>query len=66
MIKYCKENGTKFGDELVQYSLVDEDVLFCFFNIAMTSTAITKFKDRMTYEKLSDVVTIFEEAFAIL
>ena len=30
----------------------------------MTSTATVKFKERMTYEKLSDAATIFEEAFA--
>ena len=32
----------------------------------MTSTATVKFKERMAYEKFSDAVTIFEEAFAVL
>ena len=32
----------------------------------MTTTATVKFKERMTYEKFSDAVTVFEEAFAIL
>ena len=32
----------------------------------MTATATVKFKERMTYEKFSDAVTIFEEAFALL
>ena len=63
---FCKTNGPKFGDELISYEQVDKDVLFCFLNLSMTSTATVKFKERMTYEKLSDAVTIFEEAFAIL
>ena len=66
MIRYCKRKGPKFGDDLIKYHLVDDDILFCFFNLAMTSTATVKFKERMTYEKFSDAVTIFEEAFAIL
>ena len=45
---------------------MDENILFCYLNIAMTSTAMVKFKERMTYEKLSDATTIFEEAFAAL
>ena len=32
----------------------------------MTTTATVKFKEQMTYEKFRDVITVFEEAFAIL
>lgn len=66
MIKFCKENGPRFGNELVRYEHVNIDVLFCFLNISMTSTATVKFKERMTYDKLSEAITIFDEAFAIL
>ena len=42
------------------------DVMVCYLNLAMTSCATVKFKDMMTYTKLSEVVTMCEEAFAIL
>ena len=51
-------------DILLKYESTDQNILFCYLNIAMTSTATVKFKERMTYEKLSDATTIFEEAFA--
>ena len=66
MINYCKRKGPQFGDDLINYEAVDDDILFCFFNLAMTTTATVKFKEIMTYEKFSDTVTIFEEEFAIL
>ena len=62
----CKERGKNFGDALLEYDIVDRDILFCYLKIAMTSTATVKFKERMTYEKFSDAVTVFEEAFAVL
>ena len=62
----CKERGKNFGDALLEYDIVDHNILFCYLNIAMTSTATVKFKERMTYEKFSDAVTVFEEAFAVL
>ena len=53
-------------DTLLNYESMDENILFCYLNIAMTSTANKKFKERMMYERLSDATTIFEEAFAAL
>ena len=66
MVNYCKDSGPVFGNKLLQYEKMDLDILFCYFNLAMTSTATVKFKERMTYKKLSDAATLFEEAFAIL
>ena len=66
MIEICKNRGKEFGDALLEYNSIDHNVLFCYLNIAMTSTATVKFKERMAYEKFSDAVTIFEEAFAVL
>ena len=66
MVKYCQDNGPEFGDKLIRYENVDINILFCFLNLSMTTTATVKFKERMTYEKFSDAVTVFEEAFAIL
>ena len=40
--------------------------MFYYLNLAMTTCATVKFKDKMIYSKLSDVINIFEEAFAIL
>ena len=62
----CKSKGKEFGEALLDYGSIDQNVLFCYLNIAMTSTATVKFKERMAYEKFSDAVTIFEEAFAVL
>ena len=66
MVNYFKENGPVFGNKLLEYEKMDQDILFCYLNLAMTSTATVKFKERMTYEKLSDAVTLFEEAFGVL
>ena len=60
------DRGTVFGDVLLDYESIDTNVLICYLNIAMTSTATVKFKERMVYEKFSDAVTVFEEAFAVL
>ena len=45
---------------------MDNDVLFCFLNLAMATTSTKKFKQIMTYERFSGTVTIFEETCAIL
>ena len=45
MINYCKSKGPQFGDGLIDYDMVDNDILFCFFNLAMTTMATVKFKD---------------------
>ena len=66
LIDMCKDGGTCFGDILLNYESIDLGVMVCYLNLAMTSYAILKFKDIMIYTKLSGVVTMFEEAFAIL
>ena len=66
LIDICKNGGKQFGDALLDYESIDLDVIVCYFNLAMTSCATVKFKDMMTYTKLSGVVTMCEEAFAIL
>ena len=66
LINLCKYKGRNFVNTLLKYERMDNNILFCYLNIAMTSTATVKFKERMTYEKLSDAATIFEEAFAAL
>lgn len=60
------DGGTVFGDVLLDYESIDTNVLICYLNIAMTSTATVKFKERMVYEKFGDAVMVFEEAFAVL
>lgn len=51
---------------MLDFEAIDKDILFCYLNIAMTSTANIRFKEKMICDKLSDTVTVFEEAFAIL
>ena len=66
LIDICKNGGKQFGDVLCDYESIDLDVIVCYLNLAMTSCATVKFKDMMTYSKLSDIINMFEEAFAIL
>ena len=63
MVNYCKVDEPVFGNKLIQYEKLDHDIVFCFLNLSMTSTAMVMFKERMVYKKLSDVITLFEEAF---
>ena len=51
---------------LLDYETMNKDVLICFLNMSMCGSANVRFKERMVYEKLSDAITISEEAFAIL
>ena len=51
---------------MLDFDSIDKDILFCYLNIAMTSTANVRFKEKMICDKLSDTITVFEEAFAIL
>ena len=44
LILFC--NGEKFGNELLDFDLIDKDILFCYLNIAMTSTANIIFKEK--------------------
>ena len=40
--------------------------MICYLNLAMTTCATVKFKDIITYSKLSNIIYMFEEAFDIL
>ena len=66
LIRKCVDGGKVFGDFLLDYESIDTDVLICYLNVALTTTATVKFKERMVYEKFSDAITVFEEAFAVL
>ena len=66
LIDVCKGGGTCFGDILLNYESIDLDVMVYYLNLAIISCATVEFKDMTTYTKLSGVVTMFEEAFAIL
>ena len=66
LIEICKDGSKCFGDALLDYESIDLNVIVCYLNLDMTSCAIVKFKDMMTYTKLSSVVIMCEEAFAIL
>ena len=55
-----------FSNDLLNYESIDLDAIVCYLNLAITTCATVKFKDMMTYSKLSNIVTIFEECFTIL
>ena len=66
MIDKCENNGEVFGDNLLDYQDIDIEELMCYMNIALCGTSNIRFKEKMFYEKLSDAITISEEAFAVL
>ena len=66
LIEICKNSCKCFGNISLNYESVDLDIMVCYLNLAMITCATVKFKDMITYTKLSEVVTMCEEAFAIL
>ena len=66
LLDLCNSNNQKVGDALLDYKSINKDVLYCYLNMAMCGTCNVRFKEKMVYEKLSDAVTISEEAFALL
>ena len=66
MIKQCELNGPIFGNIFLDYQNIDTEELICYLNIALCGTSNIRFKEKMFYEKLSDALTISEEAFAVL
>ena len=66
LIELCKENRPKFGNKLLDYQNIDKDILICYLNIAMGSISNFRFKERMVYDKLTDAITVSEEAFGLV
>lgn len=66
MIALCDNNGENFGNKLLDYQNIDIDELMCYMNIALCGTSNIRFKEKMFYEKLSNAITVSEEAFALL
>ena len=66
MIDKCETGGDNFGNEFLDYQKIEVEELMCYLNMAMCGTSNIRFKEKMFYEKLSDAITISEEAFGIL
>ena len=66
LIDMCRNGSKCFRNDLLNYESIDLDVMVYYLNLAIITYATVKFKDMMTYMKLSNVVTMFEEDFAIL
>ena len=66
LINRCETGGENFGNEFFNYQKIDVEELMCYLNMAMCGTSNIRFKEKMFYEKLSDAITISEEAFGIL
>ena len=61
-----RDSSKNFGDLLLKHESIYLDVVVCYLKLVITTCSIVKFKDIITYIKLSSLVTMFEEAFAIL
>ena len=59
LVNIYKDDSKCFRDVLLNYKSINLDVMVCYLILFMTTCAIVKFKDMLTYWKLSDVVTIF-------
>ena len=66
MIKRCENGGEQFGNEFLDYQNINIEELICYMNMALCGTSNIRFKEKMFYEKLSDAITISEEAFGVL
>ena len=66
LITYCKENGEKFGDNLLDYATVDMDIVRYYLDMAMPSMSIRTYDHEKVFSPLSKTVTVAEEAFAML
>ena len=66
MIDRCEKGGDNFGNEFLDYQNIEVEELMCYMNMAICGTSNIRFKEKMFYEKLSDAITISEEAFGVL
>lgn len=66
LITTCINGGDVFGNILLDYQKINIEVLMMYMNMAFCGTSNIRFKEKMFCEKLSDAVTISEEAFAVL
>ena len=66
LIEFCTDRGERFGGDLLNYPNVSMELVYCFLNICMPSISIVNYKDKMLTERLSNVINIGEEAFAVL
>ena len=66
LITYCKENGEKFGDNLLDYATVDMDIVRYYLDMAMPAMSIRTYNHEKVFSPLSKTVTVAEEAFAML
>ena len=67
LIQISNDNGGKIGEYLLDYKNVDKKIFKTFLDIAMPAVSKTSFiQTAMLGEKLSDITTVSEEAFAII
>ena len=66
LVDFCKANGPKFAEKLLDYHNMDEKTLMCFYDISMPSISYYQYKPRILFNTFSSVVTESEEALAYL
>ena len=62
----CESHGDAFGESFLDYQNVNVEELTCYMNMAFCGTSNIRFKEKMFCEKLSEALTVSEEAFGIL
>ena len=66
LIRYCKDNGAKFGDYSLDYESAEMDVVQYYLDMAMPAMSICSYNHKKLFSLLSKTVTVVEEAFAML
>ena len=66
LVDFCKANGPKFAEKLLDYQNMDKKTLMCFYDISMPSISYYQYKPRILFNTFSSVVTESEEALAYL
>ena len=66
LINFCKEKGDKFGESLLQYNILDIEIVMHFLNLSMPAMSVRTYEIDKVFSLLSKTLTVAEEAFAVL
>ena len=66
LVKFCKLKGSKFGSDLLNYDAIDINMVKCFLDLSMPAISVRTYDHFKYFNSLSKVLTVAEEAFAVL
>ena len=66
LIRFCKDNGEKFGEKLLLYDKIDIQLAIYFLDLSMPAISVRSYNHEKPFKLMSKIVTVAEEAFAVL